>query len=486
MKYLFLGIDLGTSSIKIAVQDSQQKEYYHNNIYYEYETLNNNWNEINPDKWFQLIMSDLTTIFEHAWSKNIVGICLTGQMHSIVFINQAGMPVRNAILWNDKRTLNSIETIREQLDKFETTKLNAQTVSAGSPLANLLWLKENESENYNNIYKFLMPKDYINFRLTGHIATDFCDGSTTSLYDFYQEDWSEQVMELFDLPESIFPKLRHSSYNLGSVLPELKKQLNFTQDIQVFVGTGDNAATFYAANTTEANDLVVSIGTSGVVLVAGDTDNLSKIGKNIAFKLLPTDKNIIVQGSLSTAGEALSWWIEDVLKELDYAKEQAGIVLESIHEANEVFIPYMTGEKYIYKNGDLKGAFLNISPDTTRERMTLSVLEGISFSLKNLADKLTFRPYDHLKMIGGGAKSDLWKEIFANVFQKNVKNYSSLANAVNGAIKIAQVGYFESDLEINDSNINVTKYSSKISSAYDEKYKTYLNTVDMLNKFYKC
>lgn len=484
MDNLFLGIDLGSSFIKLAVQNTQGDYIYEDSVSYDYESLNNLWTEINPEVWWEAILQQLQKIFDFPWSNRIVALSLTGQMHTTVFIDKNGMPVRNAIMWNDKRTKSNIADLKATLNQQESTKVNAQIVSTGSPLANLLWLRQNEEQNFKRIHKFLIAKDYINYRLTGNLATDYCDASTSSMYDFNQENWSNDVIEIFNLPEAIFPKICHSANKLGVLKTDIKEKLKLRHDVAIFVGTGDNAATYFASESFDSKDLLISIGTSGVVLMPSDRKKLSTNGKNIAFKLFEEDQYTIVQGSIATGGKSLSWWIEEILGATDIEAEQSEINEKVLLDTNEIFIPYMLGEKYIYKNEDFKGTFLNITPLTSRKQMTLSVLEGISFAIKDLSDNLTKDNFGDIKIIGGGAKSSLWKKIFASLFQQNIKDYSYSASAVNGAIEIAKAGYFR-DYSPNDTQFTETVADNdKLNECYIQKYKNYLSAVDKMNKYY--
>lgn len=485
MENLFLGIDLGTSSVKLAVQNVNEKYIYETTVSYEYDQFDNQWTEINPDVWWKVVFNQLQIIFSFSWSNRIVGLALTGQMHTTVFVDENGKSVRNALMWNDKRTLESISEIKRSLNKNESTKVNGQIVAPGSPLANLLWLRENEPNNFARINKFLIGKDYINYKLTDNIATDYCDASTSAMYDFNEEGWSSEVIELFDIPKKIYPKIVSSGTKLGVIKSKLKERLKIEQDIDVFVGTGDNAATYFASESFNSQDILISIGTSGVTLLPGDRNNLSTSGKNIAFKLFDDDQYMIIQGSISTGGKALSWWIDEILETEDIVAEQAEIDKETLIEADEIFIPYMTGEKYLYKNNSFKGTFLNVTPLTSRKRMTLSVLEGIAFAIKDLSEKLTHESFDGIKIIGGGAKSPLWKKIFASIFQESIKDYSNTANAVNGAIKIAKAGYYNKYSPGCSSYSETFAEDEILNKIYTEKYKRYLAAVNTLDLYYK-
>lgn len=450
-KKLMLGIDIGTSSIKISVVDNNLKEYYFNSIKYEYETINNEWTEINPNVWKELLINELDKIFQCSFADKISGICPTAQMHTLIFLDENDLPVRNAIMWNDRRTKQSIESLKKALLNDLNLIHNSNLISTGSPLANLLWIKEVEKENFRRIKKVCMCKDYINYIFTGNIVTDYCDASTSCFMDLDKKEWSEEIANYFGYDIDILPKIQKSTDIVGILKDEFLKKYSLGKSIPVYTGTGDNAATVLAVKSFGESSLVLSLGTSGVVLT--ESDDLSFYGKNILFNY-GNENSIISQLSLSTGGKSVDWWFNNILDTSEYDKEQT-FTAEKIKKNEVIFLPFLSGEKYLFKNPNLSGTFFNLQLGIDRFDLNLAVLEGITFALKalyNISSDKT-KDVENLYVIGGGAKSESWLKIIADIFQANVYRFNKKIEAVTGACIIGFIGLQEEICVSNKSKV---------------------------------
>ena len=476
---LLLGIDIGTSSIKFSVVDRELKNYYSNAVKYKYDTLNKDWTEINPAVWTDIICTELLKIFKMPFSKSIKGICPTAQMHTLVFLNEKNAPIRKAIMWNDKRTKNIITDLKVALGKKLDFKYNANIISTGSPLANLIWLKENEPNNFKRLKKICMCKDYINTFLTDKIATDFCDASVSCLMDLEKGKWSKKICEYFGIDIGILPNIQKSTEQVGLLKGNICQQLSIKETIPVFTGTGDNAATVLATKYFEKTKLVLSLGTSGVVLT--ENKHLSLSGKNILFRYLEK-KYILAQTSLSTGGRSFDWWVNDVLQATNYNNEQK-FSSEKIINNEILFLPYLSGEKYLYKNPNLTGTFYNLSINDNRFDLNLAVLEGVIFTLKSLylISNNKKQKLDNLILLGGGSKSDVWANIVANVFNTTVIRFKNSIEAVTGAAIIGLLALHE-EICIHENNEQKVKPKLKFIKHYQKKYKYFCSVSDKINE----
>lgn len=474
-----LGIDIGTSSIKFSITDAHLKEYYYNSIKYEYDTLNKDWVEINPSVWTTIIATELRKIFKLPFAKQIAGICPTAQMHTLVFLDEKGIPVRKAILWNDRRTKNSIAKLKKELEQELKLFYNAKIISTGSPLANLLWLKENEQENFNKLHKICMCKDYVNSFFTGNVVTDYCDASTSCMLDLEKETWSQKICDHFGIDISILPIIQASTEIVGLLKSDLADELSITQSLPIFTGTGDNAATVLATKYFDESELVISLGTSGVVLT--ENKKLSLIGKNILFKYA-NQESVLSQTSLSTGGKSFDWWINDILKTSEYSNEQE-FSENQIAENEVLFLPYLSGEKYLYKNPYLSGAFYNLNLQNSRYDLNLAVLEGVTFALKSLY--MNTRDNTHklndLILLGGGAKSDSWANIVANIFGTTVIRYKNSIEAVQGAVIIGMLGLKE-EISITKRYGNKIYPNKDLIPHYNKKYQEFCVLSDKMDE----
>lgn len=478
-KNLLLGIDIGTSSIKFSIVDRELKEYYYHAVKYKYITLNEDWTEIDPVTWSDIIFTEFSKIFKLPLSKRIMGICPTAQMHTIVFLDNKYTPVRNAIMWNDRRTKNIISNLKKDLVQNLGISYNANIISTGSPLSSIMWLKENEPENFRRIKKVCMCKDYINLFLTGKIATDYCDASTSGLMDLEKGSWSRKICSYFGIDIGILPNIQDSTAKVGILKDSICQSLSIKKAIPIFTGTGDNAATLLATKYCEKAKLVLSLGTSGVVL--SENNQLSLTGQNILFKY-SNKKCILSQTSLSTGGKSFDWWVNDVLNASDYSEEQR-FTKEKIANNKVLFLPYLSGEKYLYKNPDISGVFYNLNINNDRFDLNLAVLEGVTFALKSLYlnSNSSKQKLNSLILLGGGSKSDTWAKIVANIFDTTVIRFNEPIEAVTGALIIGLLGLNEK-ITIHNKIEKKVKAEQKLVKHYQEKYKYFCVVSDKINE----
>lgn len=472
MSELFIGIDLGTTAIKISVVDQQLNTIQEEQIYYEYLSPQKGWTEIEPETWYELVMQGLKQIFINISANDVSGIGVTGQMHTTVFLDQQGKSVRPAILWNDSRTQAMIPGIKEKLLQADRQHL-AKIVSTGSPLANLLWVQKNEPENYQRIAKFLIAKDYLNFRLTGTMSTDYCDASTSSMYDLQQEKWSKTLQEMFGISEILFPPINPSAQIIGELKQEICQELGLKKVIPVVAGTGDNAASAIALESFENEQPFLSLGTSGVVVIPNKYYQLKDIGKNVVAKINETDRTIITQGTVQAGAKVNSWWTEQILQTNDFTTEQGSIDHKLLGRNEVLFFPHLNGEKTLFANSSLRGAFVGMSLETSRAEMYLAVLEGLAFGIKTLfeAMKNDENP-EYFTIVGGGAKSELWVKIFANVLGIPIKRQHTAREAVQGAAILAILGV-KKEFCFPASNDQMVEPEPAIYASYQKKYKRY-------------
>ncbi len=279
----YIGIDIGTSSAKFVLIDSVGGILARAEEAYAVARPRPGWSEIDPGAWYGAVENGLCALLSGADRSGVRGIGVTGQMHTVVLLDASGASIRPALLWNDARTGGMIPALKERIRQHPGIAYIAGIVSTGSPAANLLWLRDNEPDNFRRLRKFLIGPDYIVYRLTGRVGTDYCEASTSSLYDIVERTWSPAMRELIGLAESVYPVVKGSTETAGLLVPALAEKFGLPLDTRVIVGTGDNAASSIATGCLVGDFPVLSLGTSGVVTARRERPDFEAKGKNILY-----------------------------------------------------------------------------------------------------------------------------------------------------------------------------------------------------------
>lgn len=470
---LSLTIDVGTSNVKFFVTNEKFEEIYFKSIRFNFvnDTL---IKEVDPCIWENILLKELKNIFKYDFSNHISNICTTAQMHTTIFLDKQNKPVRKAIMWNDKRGKDSYSKIKEELK--ECGKLyESSIISNGNPLVNLLWVKKNEESNYKNIKKICFVKDYVNLILTGKIATDYSDASTSGLFNFEKKEWDNEILQYYDIKKEILPEIKKSDDIVGNISELIKEKIGIKRDISVLVGMADNAATFYAIQKLKTGSMAISLGTSAVLI--SNLNELSLNSKNIVL-VTKNEDYLCGQYSISTSGSAIDWR-NKIIESTEFISEEE-IKYKDLLDNNIIFIPYLNGEKYILKNPNMNGAFLGLTLESDRKDFSISILEGIAFGLKLLYENnLNENLYD-IVLVGGGSKNTLWTKILATIMDKEVIKYDLDLMSVHGAALLA----------LGDNNIrkfkNTVRYSyispeNELSNHYIKKYNKFKEYTKLLN-----
>ena len=281
MERLYIGVDIGTSSAKAVLIDEAGTILKKASADYEVAHPNPEWSEIDPEVWFDAVSGCIEEILSDADRGKVEGIGVTGQMHTVVLLDENGSSIRPALLWTCKRTKGYIQFLKEQIDNCSKISYLGNIISIGSPAANLYWFRENEPENFSRLHKFLIGPDYIVFRLTGIYGTDYCEASTSSLFDLREKCWSDDMQKIIGLPDHVYPKVRGSAQTAGNLLGEAAQKFGLRKDVKVIVGTGDNPAAAITTGCLGHGYPVISLGTSGVLMLRRQNLNFDTRGKNI-------------------------------------------------------------------------------------------------------------------------------------------------------------------------------------------------------------
>lgn len=477
---VFIGIDLGTSSVKLVLTGENGEILRETGQDYRLLQPRPGWKEIAPETWWSAAEAALRRLLDGVDGSEVEGIGVTGQMHTVVLLDEAGESIRPALMWNDTRTKAQVSALKERLVGTEAAYL-ARVLSTGSPAANLLWVRENEPERFARLRKFLIGPDYLVYRLTGTCGTDYCEASTSSLYDLQRREWSPVMRELVGLTEDVCPAVRGSAEIAGTLLPEIASRFGLNPEAKVIVGTGDNPAASIPTGCLGCGYPVFSLGTSGVLMYPRRSLDFNAKGKNILFSFDSQTFYTLVQGVLQSCGSGYSWWTRDILQIERVAEADRNISLDRLGRNNLLFFPHLAGDKTIYSDPTLRGAFFGLGTDTTRTDLTQAVMEGIAFALRQLTEEMNLprEQLADLRMIGGGARSRIWMQIMADVLNTSVLQMEGSIGAGYGMALLAaySCGRLTSLREIAARAVTVRERfvpEPERAVRYDKQYRRYL------------
>ena len=472
----FIGIDLGTSAVKLLLMDEKGK--IHRIVSKEYPLYfpHPGWSEQSPKDWFAQSIAGMKELTEGCDKSQIGGIGFGGQMHGLVALDAHDEVIRPAILWNDGRTGKQVAYLNQVIGKKKLSQYTANIAFAGFTAPKILWMKENEPDQFARIRKIMLPKDYLAYRLSGSFCTDYSDASGMLLLDVKHKCWSREMIEICGITQEMLPHLYESWEAVGTLKPEIAKELGFPENVKIIAGAGDNAAAAVGTGTVGDGGCNLSLGTSGTLFISSQKFGVDE--NNALHSFAHADGNYHLMGCMLSAASCNKWWMDEILRTTDYAGEQEKI--QKLGENRVFYLPYLMGERSPHNDPDARAAFLGMSMDTTRAEMTLAVLEGVAFGLRDsleVARKLGVSPR-RTKICGGGAKSPLWRKIIANVMHMKVDIIESEEGPGYGAAILAAVGcgIFSTVEEAAANLVKVTateEPDEELVEKYEERYQKF-------------
>ena len=473
---LFIGVDVGTSAVKLLLMDEAGK--IHNIVSKEYPLFfpHPGWSEQNPSDWFNASLEGIKELTADCDKSEVAGISFGGQMHGLVTLDKDDNVIRPAILWNDGRTGKETEYLNTVIGKDKLSAYTANIAFAGFTAPKILWMKANEPENFARIAKIMLPKDYLAYKLSGAFCTDYSDASGMLLMDVEHKCWSKEMMDICGVTGAQLPKLYESYDVVGTLKPEIAAELGLSQTVKVIAGAGDNAAAAIGTGTVGEGRCNLSIGTSGTIFISSKSFKVDD--NNALHSFAHADGYYHLMGCMLSAASCNKWWMDDILKTTAYSDEQQGI--DVLGENHVYFLPYLMGERSPHNDADARGAFIGMSMDTSRKDMTQAVMEGVAFGLRDsleVARKLGIK-IDSSKICGGGAKSPLWKKIIANVMNLKLEIIESEEGPGYGAAILAAVGcgVYSSVEEATDKLVKVidtVEPETDLVEKYEQRYQTF-------------
>jgi xylulokinase len=478
MKYL-IGIDLGTSAVKAILVDRGGIVLHSLSKSYPLIQEKSGYSEQEPEQWVIKTKEAITEMIHHFEGNvnDIEGISFSGQMHGLVLVDRELNVLRNAVLWNDTRTSSQCRLIHSVLGEERLLEITKNKAIEGFTLPKLLWVKEHEQETFEKTHVFLLPKDYLRFRMTGTIQTDFSDAAGTLLLDVVNKRWSHEICDVFGLNPEICPPLVESHDYCGDVTPEFAEETGLSTLTKVFAGGADNACGAIGAGILTEGKTLCSIGTSGVILSHEEPKKRDYHGKVHYFNHGKQDAYYSMGVTLS-AGYSLSWF-QQVFAE----GESIDSLLDGIESippgANGLlFTPYLLGERTPYADANIRGSFIGMDSAHTKKHFARAILEGITFSLKESLDIIRESSNDRATIIsiGGGAKNNTWLQMQADIFEANIVKLTSEQGPALGATILAAYGcgWYSSLQECSRVFISYEK-SYQPNPVNVEKYQTLYN-----------
>jgi xylulokinase len=440
----FLGIDVSTTSAKALLMDGSGKVVASASTPLTLQTPRPLWSEQNPHDWWEATVASIRAALEQAQVAGaaVQAIGLTGQMHGLVLLDEKGAVLRPAILWNDQRTGAQCEEIHRRVGKAHLIQITGNVALTGFTSPKLLWVQQNEPDIYSRARHVLLPKDYVRYRLTGAFAMDKADGSGTALFDVRARTWSSEMLAALNIPAEWLPPTFEGPEITGQVNAEAAALTGLAAGTPVMAGGGDQAAQAVGVGVVQPGIVALTLGTSGVVFASVNQPLIEPEGRLHAFCHALPNAWHLMGVTLSAAG-SLQWYRDTLAPQasFDDLTAEAGEVPPG--SEGLLFLPYLSGERTPYPDPLARAAWVGMTLRHKRGHLTRAVLEGVAFSLKDCFGLLTSAGLGEIKQVrasGGGAKSALWRQIFASVFNSDLVTVNTTEGAAYGAALLAGVG----------------------------------------------
>lgn len=473
---LYVGIDLGTSAVKLLLMDEKgtiqkivSKEYP---IYFPHP----GWSEQRPQDWYHETMEGLKELIMDCDKSQVAGIGFGGQMHGLVALDKEDKVIRPALLWNDGRTMEESNYLNQVVGKDKLSQYTANISYAGFTAPKILWMKNKEPENFKRIHKIMLPKDYIAYKLSGVHCTDVSDASGMLLFDVKNKCWSKEMCDICGIKEEQLPSIYESFQVVGTLKKELASQLGLSPSVKIAAGAGDNAAAAVGTGTVGEGMCNISLGTSGTIFISSEKFGVDE--HNALHSFAHADGHYHLMGCMLSAASCNKWWMDDIIGTSDYDSQQR--LIQSLGENNVYFLPYLMGERSPHNNPNARGTFIGMTMNTSRSDMTQAVLEGVAFAIRDSFEvaKSLGISIDRTKICGGGAKSFLWRKIIANILNVRVDIVESEEGPALGGAILAAVACneYSSVQEAASKLVHVAhtlEPEKGLVSKYEEKYRKF-------------
>ena len=438
----FLGVDVGTGGSRaVAIDNAGAVRAQTTAAHAPFATPHTGWSEQSPEDWWRAASETIRSVVAAVSADDIRAVSFSGQMHGSVFLDENDAVIRPALLWNDQRTAPQVERLKAMIGDTRIIEMVANPAITGFTLPKLLWLRENEPENWSRVCSVLLPKDYVRLGLTGEKACDVADASGTLMFDVRNRCWSDKMLSAVDVDVDLLPKVVESIASAGVVSEAGSKATGLKVGTPVFAGSGDNAAGAIGAGLVSPGTLGATIGTSGVVFVVTDKPTFDPKGRTHSLcHAIPNRWHMT--GVTLAAGHSLKWFRDVFAPGVAYDELTAEAAKAPAGSNGLIWQPYLMGERSPHMNPFARASFTGISSGLHRGHFVRAIMEGVAFSLRDSIE--IFRslgaPINEIRLGGGGASSPLWRQIQADVYGQPVSTLEADEGAAFGAALIAGVG----------------------------------------------
>ncbi|ALX50007.1 xylulokinase [Lentibacillus amyloliquefaciens] len=464
MKYV-IGVDLGTSAVKLLLVNRNGEIAQEVSKPLSLIQSKTGYSEQDPNLWVEQTMAGLREMLGNFEGDpaDIEGISFSGQMHGLVLLDEHYNVLRNAILWNDTRTTAQCREIYEAVGEHRLLEITKNPALEGFTLPKILWVKEHEPEIFQEAAAFVLPKDYVRYKLTGKLHMEYSDAAGTLLLDVGRNEWSREICRSLDIEPDLCPPLVASSDEVGQVDAQVAEATGLSAGTRVFAGAADNACGAIGSGILEDGKTLVSTGTSGVVL-SYESSNDKDFRGQVHYFNHGAPNAYYTMGVTLAAGYSLSWFKDAFAGEESFDDLLAGVDSVPAGSNGLLFTPYVAGERTPHANADIRASFIGMDSAHERRHFVRAVMEGITFSLNESI--AIFREHgkriEKIVSIGGGAKNDLWLQMQADIFDAKIVKFSSEQGPGMGAAMLAAYGcgWFDSLHGCADAFLKVEKMFS--------------------------
>jgi len=485
---MYIGIDLGTSGVKIILVTNTGEVIKTVSRSYELLIPKPSWSEQDPNAWYTQTISGLKELVV-GYENDIKGISFSGQMHGLVILDEQDKVLRNALLWNDQRTTNEVEYLNETVGIKTLLEYTGNIALTGLTAPKILWVKNNEPEIFEQISKVMLPKDYLLFKLSGSFASDVSDLSGTLYFDPKTRTYSKEMLDILGINETMLPSINESYDVVGTLTDDILEELNITQEVKIIAGGGDQAVGAVGVGIVGDGECSISLGTSGVIFVS--SKEFAVDYKSYLQSYAHANGKYHIMAVMLNAAGAIKWWNESVFDSTDYDKYYERVSKANINE-NLFFLPYLTGERAPINDPYAKGVIYGLGIHHKKEDLDLAIVEGVTFALRDSFELIKNLGVDisRVRITGGGAKSNVWAQLISDILDVEVVKIEAQEGPALGAAILAMVGCgefksVESACEQIVTLSDLFKPNEEKATYYNKKYQLFTRIYPKLKGLHK-